>query len=294
MLMGCSLWAMGDFVDGRRHLEQTRKVSGIDQEDALVSRFSQNNVIAALSYLSWTLWPLGYPEQAVALAREAVRRARRTGHVPLTAYVLFVEAFLGTAFGAEGEGPPTRADDAVAYCVEHRVTAYEHWARFCQGIALARSDDPGNAIEIMRDAMNASEKINAGFLRPLHLAHLASTYMSIGQPQVALDLLDQATGIVLASEERFFAAELHRLRGEAVLQIGGDGEAELERARTIARGQAARLWELRAATSLAGLWRDQGRRTEGHELLAPIYGWFTEGFGTPVLQEAKALLDELE
>ena len=293
MLMGCSLWAMGDFVDGRRHLEQTRKVSGIDKDGVLVSRFSQNNVLAALSYLSWTLWPLGYPEQAVAAAREAVRHARRTGHVPLTAYVLFVEAFLGTAFGAEGEGLRTRADDAVAYCVEHRVTAYEHWARFCQGIALARSDDPGNAIEIMRDAMNASEKINAVFLRPLHLAHLASANMSMGQSQVALDLLDQATGIVRASEEQFFAAELHRLKGQAILQIGGDGEAELQRALTIARGQAARLWELRAVVSLAQLRRDQGRHAEAHDVIAPVYGWFTEGFDTPDLKEAKALLEEL-
>jgi len=293
MLMGCSLWAMGDFVDGRRHLEQTRKVSGIDKDGVLVSRFSQNNVLAALSYLSWTLWPLGYPEQAVAAAREAVRHARRTGHVPLTAYVLFVEAFLGTAFGAEGEGLRTRADDTVAYCVEHRVTAYEHWARFCQGIALARSDDPGNAIEIMRDAMNASEKINAVFLRPLHLAHLASANMSMGQSQVALDLLDQATGIVRASEEQFFAAELHRLKGQAILQIGGDGEAELQRALTIARGQAARLWELRAVVSLAQLRRDQGRHAEAHDVIAPVYGWFTEGFDTPDLKEAKALLEEL-
>jgi len=242
---------------------------------------------------SWTLWPLGYPEQAVAAAREAVRHARRTGHVPLTAYVLFVEAFLGTAFGAEGEGLRTRADDAVAYCVEHRVTAYEHWARFCQGIALARSDDPGNAIEIMRDAMNASEKINAVFLRPLHLAHLASANMSMGQSQVALDLLDQATGIVRASEEQFFAAELHRLKGQAILQIGGDGEAELQRALTIARGQAARLWELRAVVSLAQLRRDQGRHAEAHDVIAPVYGWFTEGFDTPDLKEAKALLEEL-
>ena len=141
--------------------------------------------------------------------------------------------------------------------------------------------------------MNASEKLNAVFLRPLHLVHLASTYMNIGQPQVALDLLDQATGIMLASEERFFAAELHRLKGEAVLQIGGDGEAELERARTIAHGQAAQLWELRAAVSLARLWRDQRHRAEARELLAPIYGWFTEGFGTAHLKEAKALLEEL-
>src|SRR5262249_3803119 len=158
-----------------------------------------------------------------------------------------------------------------------------HWARFCQGIALTRSDDLGKAIETMRDAMNASEKINAVFLQPLHLAHLASAYMSIGQPQVALGLLDQATATVRESEERLFAAALHRLKGEAILQIGGDGEAELQRTQTISHGQAARLWELRASVSLARLRRDQGCRGEAHDLLAPVYGWFTEGLDTPDL-----------
>ena len=297
MLMGCSLWAMGAFVDSRDHLERAQEISGTNKGDALVSRFSHNNGIAALAYLSWTLWPLGYLEQAVASAREAARRPHRTGHVPLTAYVLFIEAFLGTAFGAEGETLGSRADDAFAYCVEHRVTAYEHWSRFCQAVALTRSDDPRDAIETMSHAMGASEKINAFFLRPLHLGHLAAAYMSISQPEVALGYLDQAARIAQESEEQFFAAELHRLRGVALLEIGGErgdeGEVELQRALAIARQQAARLWELCAATSLARLWRDKGQRTGARDLLAPVYGWFTEGFDTPDLKDAKALLDEL-
>lgn len=292
MLMGCSLWAMGAFVDSRRHFERTQELSAADKEETIDSRFSHNNSVAALSYLSWTLWPLGYPEQAVAAAQEGVRRARRTGHVHLTAYVLFIEAFLGTVFGAEGETLTTSADDAVAYSIEHRVTAYEHWARFCQGVTLTRSDDPRNAIEAMHDAMNAAKKINAVFLRPLHLGHLAAAHTSIGRPEVALGLLDEALRIARETEEQFFAAELHRLRGEALLDLGNEpeGEVELRRALTVARGQKARLWELRAATSLARVWREQRKSGEARDLLTPIYGWFTEGFNRPDLERARAIL----
>src|SRR5262249_16888109 len=100
--------------------------------------------------------------------------------------------------------------------------------------------------------------------------------------------------IALKSEERFFSAELHRLRGEVLLQIGGDGECELQHALAVARQQQAKLWELRVALSLARLRRDQDRRAEAHGLLAPVCGWFTEGFGTPDLKDAKALLKALE
>jgi predicted ATPase len=145
----------------------------------------------------------------------------------------------------------------------------------------------------MRDAMGAAEKISAVFLRPLHLGHLASTYMSIGQTEVALGLLDEALTIALRSDEQFFSAELHRLRGEALLELGGEGESELQHALAVACQQEAKLWELRAAVSLARLRRDQGRHAEAQDLLAPVYGWFTEGFRTPDLKDAKALLETL-
>jgi len=292
--MGSSLWAMGAFVDSRRHLELTQEPAATDG-DTIDSRFSHNNRIAALSYLSWTLWPLGYPEQAVTAAKEALLRARRTGHVPLMACVLYQQCFLGAAFGAEGESLTTSADNAVAYCVEHRVTAYEHWARVCQAIAFARNDDPRHAIEVMRDAMGAAEKIHAVFLRPLHIGHLAAVHTSIGLPEIALGLLKEAIRIARETEEQFFAAELHRLSGEALLEAGneGGGEVEFIQALTTARAQGARLWELRAAASLARLRRDQGRAAEARDLLAPIYDWFTEGFDTADLKEARALLDAL-
>jgi predicted ATPase len=115
--------------------------------------------------------------------------------------------------------------------------------------------------------------------------------------EFTLRLLDEAFARVDRLEERWFEAELHRLKGEALLasspERGAEAEACYHQALAVARDQGARLWELRAATSLARLWRDQGRCAEAHELLAPVYGWFTEGFDTPDLNEAKGLLDEL-
>jgi predicted ATPase len=105
--------------------------------------------------------------------------------------------------------------------------------------------------------------------------------------------LDEAIRIARETEEQFFAAELRRLRGEALLQIGNEGENALHCALTLARAQGARLWELRAAASLAHLWRGQGKRAQARDLLAPVYTWFNENFDTPDLKEAKALLDAL-
>ena len=116
-------------------------------------------------------------------------------------------------------------------------------------------------------------------------------------PGEALQLLDEALARVSCLEERWFEPDLWRLKGEALVALSPDGAAEAkacyERALAVARDQGARLWELRAATSLARLWRDQGERAEAHDLLAPVYGWFTEGFDTADLKEAKGLLDEL-
>ena len=130
---------------------------------------------------------------------------------------------------------------------------------------------------------------------PYWLIRLAEAYGKAQRPLEGLEHLTDAIRVIERTEEREFEAELYRVRGELLLATEDAGQAEKSfcTALETARRQSARLWELRAATSLARLWRDQGRRDEAHELLAPVYGWFTEGFGTPVLQEAKALLAEL-
>ena len=130
---------------------------------------------------------------------------------------------------------------------------------------------------------------------PRFLLLLADAYREARRPQAALQQLAEADDVMRATQERSFEAEVHRLRGK-LLRDAGDcagAEAHLHSALDVARSQGAKFWELRAALDLARLWRDQGKLTEARDFLAPIYGWFTEGFDTPDLKEAKALIEVL-
>ena len=293
-IMGDTLWATGDFIGARGHLERTLQLGAAAGAGSSGARELQNHDINALSYLAWTLWPLGYPQQAAAAAHQAVERARDIGHVPLIAFVSFVDAFLAAAFGADRNRREARFEAAVTYCVEHGVRAYELWIRFCHGVAAARRD-PERGIAVMLSSIAELDAINAEILRPLHLGHLAAARASLRDAEAGLALTDAALATVEKTGERLFEAELYRLRGELELSLGRTEAAEtaLLRALTVARGQEARMWELRAAVSVARLRCDQGHRAEARELLAPVYGWFTEGFDTPDLEEAKTLLAEL-
>lgn len=150
-------------------------------------------------------------------------------------------------------------------------------------------------IAIMRQAMAAARELQAAFLRPAHLGHLASAQARTGDADGALDLLDEAIRTAGDSGERFFSAELHRLRAETLVTLGRTGEAEAEfgHALEIARLQKARLWELRAAVSLARYRHQAGWSTEARDLLTPVYAWFTEGFDSADLVAARSLLSTL-
>jgi predicted ATPase len=183
----------------------------------------------------------------------------------------------------------------MAHSIEHSFPDYEQRARFIQGALLAQSGDPQHGIELMRSAITAIERTNSVNRRTLYLGHSAAAQASLGQPEVGVDLLDEAIQTADKINERFFEAELYRLRGKMLLTLGRRGEAEagLRRALTIAQQQQARWWELRAATTLAKHWRDEGKYLEAYSLLQPVYGWFVEGFDTTSLKDAKALLGEL-
>jgi predicted ATPase len=203
-------------------------------------------------------------------------------------------AFLGTV-GCDPQRAAVHADEAIALSVEHGLASPGHRARFFRGALLAQNGDPQMGIELMRNAIVATEGIAERCRRTLYLSHLASAHAGLGQLAVALDLLDAAIQTAEITSERFFEAELHRLRGETLLTLGKKGEAEagLQRALTIAQQQQARWWELRAATSLAKYWHAEGKYAEAHSILELVCSWFTEGFDTPDLKRAKALLDEL-
>ena len=293
--MGQTLHFMGALVDARVHLERTLDLCAANQEAiAAYRRFGTDDQSNALSFLAPTLLLLGYPEQCVAAAGQAVSRAQAMGHAYSTALALSHVAFLGTV-GCDPERAAAYADEAIALSVEHGLTSPDHRARFCRGALLAQNGDPQRGIELMRNAIALAEGNAERNRRTLYLCHLASAHASLGQPEVSLDLLDEAIQTAEITSERFFEAELHRLRGKTLLTLGRKNEAEagLRRALTIAQQQQARWWELRAATSLAKYWHDEGKYLEAYSLLQPLYSWFVEGFDTTCLRDAKALLDEL-
>jgi tetratricopeptide (TPR) repeat protein/ABC-type transport system involved in cytochrome c biogenesis ATPase subunit len=293
--MGQILWVMGAFVDARFHLERTIELCAANQGTITSYRkFGADDQVTALSALSRTLLILGYPEQAAAVAGQALARAGSLGLAFTTVLALDGEALLG-ALGADLKRASAHADEAMALSVEHSFADYEQRARFIQGAMLAQSGNPQRGIEFMHIAIAAIERTNSVNRRTLYLGHSAAAHASLGQPEVGLDLLDEAIQTADKIDERFFEAELHRLRGEILLTLGRRGEAEagLRRALTIAQQQQARWWELRAATTLAKHWHDEGKYLEAYSLLQPIYGWFVEGFDTTPLTDAKALLGEL-
>jgi predicted ATPase/class 3 adenylate cyclase len=288
--------ALGAFVDARVHLERALDLCAANPETVTsYRRFGTDDRVNALSFLAPTLLLLGYPEQSVAAAAQAVSRAHTIGLAYSTALALSHVAFLGT-IGCDPQRAAAHADEAIALSVEHGLASPGHRARFFRGALLAQSGDPQHGIELMRNAVAAAEGSAERNRRTLYLCHLASAHASLGRPEVGLGLLDEAIQTAEITNERFFEAELHRLRGEMLLSLGKKAEAEagLRRALAIARQQQARWWELRAATSLAKHWHDEGRSVEARSLLEPVYGWFIEGFDTTYLKDARALLDELK
>ena len=290
-LIGQTLCLSGAFVEARHNLERSLDLS--DRHEVITSPDGSDDKVVALAFLSWTLWLLGYPAQSSAAAAQALARARRMGegHSMVIGMALHGHVRL-VGFGADPQ--QTHTDEMVAHCTKHQLANYEHWALFHRGNLLSLLGDIKQGIEQMRAAM-AAENINTRLYRTQHLGLIAAAHARLGQADVCIGLVDEAIQTAERTSERFVEAELHRLRGEMLLKSGKKTEAliELQHALDIARQQEARWWELRAATTLAKHWHDEGRHAEAYNLLEPVYSWFTEGFETADLKTAKELLDQL-
>jgi tetratricopeptide (TPR) repeat protein len=294
-MMGFTLWATGMFADAVLHLERTVDLFGPGRENVTDLRYSQDHGVWALSALALSLWPLGFPQQAVATAKRGLDRAQEIRHAMTTGFAYIFGLVLNGQFKADQQRDRTLSDEASAYCDEHQLMAYIPMTRFYRGAILARYGDCSQGIELMREGITANERINFKQSSSLHLGHLASAHAAMGQADLALDLLNKAIQMAEETHERFYEAELYRLRGELLINQGKEpqGVADLEKALAVSRAQQARMWELRSATKLAAHWAERGKRTEALELLVPVYGWFTEGFDTADLRTTRALLDEL-
>jgi DNA-binding SARP family transcriptional activator len=241
------------------------------------------------------LWLLGYPDRALSLGREAIQLASDLAQPFNQALATTYFAMLHQ-FCAEPAIAKAQAEAALALTIEYKVPYYRLWSELLVSSAVARERPTSANISQLRASINGFQASGARLRLPYYLWLLAQVYVQAGSPDDALAAIDEALAESRATNERWWDAELHRLRGELLLARGGAAE-EVDlaflRAKEIAEAQEAKSLELRTATSLARHWRTLGRTEEARWLLSEVYGWFTEGFETSDLQAAHALLTEL-
>jgi len=284
---GRDLFFVGRFTLSRSHLEE-----GLALYDPISHRSLGRQFGGSSAFLGNVLFCLGYPDQALERSSAAIAEARRLAHPPFLAGNLATGIRLRLLVGdnaALGEW----VDQLVTVTTEQGFPHWRAMGTICRGWVKVKNGDVAEGISLLRTGSAASR--TTGAWRPHNIALLAAACEITGQIEEGLTLLDDALRIVEKTGERWFAAELYRHKGQLLLGQGHTEAAEelYRKALSIAEEQGAKLWELRAAASLARLRRDQGSPAEARDLLAPVYGWFTEGFDTADLKEAKALLDEL-
>jgi len=292
--LGGTVYTLGEVTLGRTHLEQGIALYDL-QHHNLAFRYSIDLGVWCLSYVAWPLWQLGYAEQALKRSHEAITLAQELSHPISLAAALDYAAILHHC-RRDGQAAQKQAEAGMALSSEQGFPQFLALGTTLRGCALAVQGQGEEGITQIHQGLAAFRATGGEFWRPYYLVLLAEAYGKVGQTEAGLFVLAEALAAVHKTGERFWEAELHRLKGELLLRRASpteEVEACFRQAIEIARHQQAKSLELRAATSLSRLWQRQGKRTEAHDLLAPIYGWFTEGFDTTDLQEAKALLDAL-
>jgi class 3 adenylate cyclase/predicted ATPase len=296
-LMGTSLLFTGDIAQGRAHFDQAIALYDPAEHRPLAARFGQDVRVSILSFRSWAQWLLGYPEAALADADQAISDAREIGQAATLMYALFITSLYTHAPCGNYATANAQLDEVVALANEKGAVFMKAGGMCAQGCVLALTGKAADAVEMITAGISAWRSTGATTWMPTYLSYLARGYAEIGQFDEAWRCIGEATTTIETTKERLWEAEVHRTAGEIALKSpqpdATKAEGYFERALAVARAQQAKSWELRAAMSLARLWRDQGKRDEARQLLAPIYGWFTEGFDTLDLKEAKALLEEL-
>jgi predicted ATPase len=298
-VLGQTLYLLGELASAREHLEQ-----GITFYDPQQYRFltwaGGDPAVQCRSYAAWVSWQLGYPDQALKRSQEALALAQEQTHPHSLAAALFSVALLHQ-LRREEQAAHERAEAAVTLATEQGFPLWLAGGTILRGWALAEQGQGEEGIIQMGQGMAAWQVIGTEMVRPTFLAMLAEAYGEIRQIEKGLTVLDEALAVVSKTGERWWEVELYRLKGALTLQSKVQGpkskvqEAEdcFLKAIEIAQKQQAKSLELRATMSLARLWQSQGKGREAHQMLSEIYDWFSEGFDTKDLQEAKVLLEEL-
>ena len=296
VIIGGTALYLGHFVAARAHLEQGLEVAAVPPSSPLLFAGGLHPRITSYAWLLRPLWQLGYADQAQRRCQEALTLAQHLGHTPSLALVAYFAAALAQ-FRRDTAATYAHAEALMTLADAQGFALRLEQGRMLRGWALAMQGDAAVGVAHIRQGLAASQGVGPETLRPHWLALLAEAYGAAGQPEPGLAVLDEACTLVATTEARWWEAELFRLKGVLLLRLPSpevsQAEACFQRAIEVARQQQARALELRAALSLARLWQGQGQPTAARQLLAEIYGWFTEGFDTPDLQDAKALLEEL-
>jgi class 3 adenylate cyclase/predicted ATPase len=297
-LMGVSMTATGSIAQGRAHFDHAIALYDPAEHRPLATRFGQDVRVSILSYRPLALWLLGYPEAALAEAEHALKEAREVGQAAALMYALAFTTFTQDLCG--NYAAANALDDTLAAVAEEKgSTFWKAQGMIHHGCVLALTGKASDALEMITAGISTIQSSGRATAHvPWYLSRLAMAYADLGQFDDAWRCIGDAMTAIETTKEKWCEAEVHRVAGEIALisqePDAAKAEAYFECALTVARQQQAKSWELRAAISLARLWGDQGKRDQALELLAPVYGWFTEGFDTLDLKEAKALLGELE
>jgi predicted ATPase/class 3 adenylate cyclase len=295
--LGATCFFLGAFPVARQHMEDGIARYTPDQRRAPVFRMGHDPGVGCRAVAALTLWLLGYPVQALALLHEALALAQELSHPASLVMVQCWAAYL-LQWHRDVSAVYEHAEAAVALSTEQGFAQWAAQGTILRGWALARQGQGEEGLAQVRQGIAAYRATGARLNIPHYCTVLADVATHVGHPQDGLQALAEALAVMETTEVRFYAAELHRLKGACLLGQAVPDAAQaaacFRQALDIARRQEAKSWELRAATSLARLWQSQGKRQDAYDLLAPVYEWFTEGFDTADLQDARALLQELE
>jgi predicted ATPase len=298
MLLGGTLFFCGALTAAREHLEQGLARYDSVRHHVLAVQYGDDPGVFCLTYLTFVLLLLGYPDQARERSTAAVAMARQLRH-PFSRAIALVSAFVVHQFRGEGAAAQPWAEELLALATEQGFAHWQAEGMILRGWAIAHQGRGQEGREQLHQGLAAWRAMGAGLLQTYWLALLAETFWWADQYDEGLHTVAEALAIAAHNHEPYWDAHLYWLKGELLLaQHGptpplGDVEACFQQALAIAHSQQAKALELRAVISLARLWQQQGKRAEARQMLAPVYDWFTEGFETTDLQEAKALLTQL-
>ena len=287
---------LGNITKAQIHFEQAVDLYDFKKDSKIAFRYTIHPIIHCLSFLSWTYWLLGYPEKAFQTHQKAVTLAHKIDHTFSLAVALTMGTWLHS-YSRDIIMTQKVAETTISLSKEKQFKIQTMMGTFLKNWALAMQNKGEKTITRMCDAITTHRAAGSGQPGPILFARLSEAYAKFDKIDQAIDSIIKANELLNKSNERFWESEVMRLKGElTLLQTGGnqsEAESYLQKALNFSRRQKAKSLELRAAMSLSRLWQSQGKIEEARSLLAEIYNWFTEGFETADLKDAKALLDEL-